>query len=112
MSAYDGTGGRSYVLLGQAGEGAAGHLALALVREQRIGLVESQPRDLLDLVPELLGQVAELSALVHEQEERHDLEDALALPVEPVADVAELAQRTALRAGLLVHLAERRLLAR
>ena len=60
----------------------------------------------------MLGRdVAEPAALVADEEERDDLEDALALPVEPVADVTELPERVAVGAGLLGDLAERGLLA-
>ena len=74
-------------------------------------LLERQPAHLVDLVLELLRDVAELAAFVHQQEERDDFEDPLSLPVEPVADVAELPERAAVRARLLGHFTERRLLA-
>src|SRR5579862_4386364 len=54
----------------------------------------------------LLGNVAETPARVADEEERDDLEDALAVPVEPVADVAELAERVPVCAGLLRDLSE------
>ena len=63
-------------------------------------------------MPEFLRQVAEPPALVADEEERDDLEDPLVVPVEPVADVAELAQRAAVRSRLLRDLPERRRLAR
>src|SRR5262249_2555470 len=57
------------------------------------------------------GQVAERAARVAHEEERDDLEDPLAVPGVDVADVAELAERAAVRAGLLRHLAQGRRLA-
>jgi hypothetical protein len=63
-------------------------------------------------VAKLLGDIAEPAALVADEEERNDLEDPFALPVEPVADVAELPQRPSVRARLLGDLAQRRLLTR
>jgi hypothetical protein len=63
-------------------------------------------------VPERVGHLAEPPAFVADEEERDDLEDPLALPVEPVADVAELAEAPPVRARLLLDLAQRGRLAR
>src|SRR3954447_7333707 len=94
------TGRRSYVLLLEGGRRLLGHLALAAVREELRRLGERQPLDLGHLVPERLRDVAEATALVADEEERHHLEDALPVPVEPVPDVAELSGRAPASARL------------
>src|SRR3954470_7269753 len=106
------TGRRSYVLLLEGGRRLLGHLALAVVGEELRRLGERQPLDLGHLVPELLREVAEATALVADEEERHDLEDPLAVPVEPVLDVAQLPKRASACARLLLDLAQRRRLGR
>src|SRR5207253_4552772 len=108
-----GTARRSYVLAGRGQLRACllGHVPFAPIGEQPLCLVERQPAHLVDLVAVLRREVAQPAALVADEEERDDLEDPLAVPVEPVADVAELPERAAVRAGLLGHLAEGRLLA-
>src|SRR5436305_13219379 len=63
--------------------------------------------DFVDLVRGLGGQVAEAPACVPQQEEAHDLEDPLAGPGVGVADVAELFDKPAMRAGFLVYLPQR-----
>src|SRR5262249_24094510 len=103
----------SYVLPGREHlDGLLGHLLLSAVREQARRLRERQPARFRDLVPELLGDVAEPAALVADEEERDHLEDPLAVPVEPVAGIAELAQRVPVGARLLGDLAQGGLLAR
>jgi hypothetical protein len=67
-------------------------------------LVERHPLRVLDLVV----VVVELPAHVVEQEEAHHLRDPPAAAHVPVADVAELLDERRLDAGLLAHLAQRR----
>src|SRR5690349_8186453 len=59
----------------------------------------------------LRRHVAETPALITDEEEGDDLEDTLALPVEPVPDVAELPQGVPVRTRLFRDLAEGGLLA-
>src|SRR3954452_10257968 len=63
--------------------------------------------DFVDLMRGLGRQVAEAPARVPEQEEADDLEDPLAGPGVGVADVAELFDKPAMRAGFLVYLSQR-----
>src|SRR6476646_4072308 len=51
-------------------------------------------------------QVPESPARVAEQEEADDLEDPLSCPGVGVADVAELLDKAAVRAGFLLHLSQ------
>src|SRR5439155_559371 len=97
---------RSYVLFGERGYGLFGHLALALVGQQAGRFLEGEPAHLGDLVAKGVAELAEPAALVPDEEEGDHFEDAFALPVEPVADVAELADRPATHAGLLRDLAQ------
>src|SRR5207244_2696767 len=98
---------RSYVLLRKGGERFFGHLPLTGVGQKAWRVLERQPAHLGDLVAERLAHRAEPAALVADEEERHDLEDPLALPVEPVTNVAELAEQASAHARLLLDLAER-----
>src|SRR5205814_8207113 len=68
---------------------------------------EREPASLLDLDLHPERQVAEPSADRTQQEERHDLEDPLAVPGVDVAHVAELRLDARLEACLLVDLARR-----
>src|SRR5205085_11796882 len=63
--------------------------------------------DFVDLVRGLGRQVAEAPARVPEQEEADDLEDPLAGPGVGVANIAELFDKPAMRAGFLVYLPQR-----
>src|SRR5581483_5660801 len=103
---------RSYVLVRQPGQRSLGHVPLAAIGEEPRRLGERQPPRLGDLVTMRRRDVAEAARGIADEEERDDLEHPFALPLEPVADVAELAERPAADAGLLLRLPERRPLAR
>ena len=108
-----GTGPRSYVCSrGERRPRLLGHLALAARRRAARAprrAAASAPRRPRGGTPP--GSRPSRPPLVADEEERDDLEDPLALPVEPVPDVAELPERPAVDARLLGDLAQRRRLA-
>src|SRR5439155_2697170 len=86
------------------------HLALAAVGEELRRLLERQPARRRDLAPHPLLDLAEPAAPGGDEVEADDLEDADAAPAGVrVLHVAELLDERAADAGLLPHLAERRL---